>query len=317
MTRPTVHIVIVNWNTGMHLGVCIRSIEAAAAEDLRIRAVTVVDNASHDGSIDSVESAVLPLEIVRNSRNVGFAAGCNQGAGRSDADYVLFLNPDTQLRPETLSKVVRFMESDSAAGVGICGAFVVRPDGSPAISCSRFPTLRTFVGAMTGLDGRFPRLFPPHHLLPSETPTSRPVDQVIGAFFFVRGHLYTRLGGFDERFFVYFEDVDFSLRARQCGFGSYFLREAQVVHLENVSSNQVPSERLLYSLRSRLLYARLHWSRSGAWLLTGLTLVLELPARVVTAALRRDKAAVRSTLRGYLGLVSWIRRGMRPGAGMS
>ncbi len=308
----SIHVVIVNWNTGEHLDACLRSIECASTDDVRISKVTVVDNASSDGSADRVSSTVFTVEILRNAVNAGFAAACNQGARVSDADYLLFLNPDTRLRPETLSEVVRFMDAEGSSKVGICGALLLRPDGTGAISCSRFPTLRTFVCAMTGLTAVLPRFFPSHHLSPSETTSSRPVDQVIGAFFFVRSQLFILLEGFDERFFVYFEDVDFSLRARQLGFTTYFLREARVVHVENVSSTQVPAERLLYSLRSRLLYAHRHWPRRRAVFLAMLTLLVELPARLIAAVLRRDLVQARATVNGYRGLVGWMLGGMAP-----
>src|SRR5262245_57433256 len=209
----SVHIVIVNWNTGQHLKDCLASIASAGANGSALSQVTVVDNASSDRSLDGIGNLPLPLEVIRNPANVGFAAACNQGAAGSTANYVLFLNPDTRLFPDTLATVTAFMESEQAAGIGICGVQMVDGDGMPAISCARFPTFRVLLGKMTGLASIFPRLFPSHHLTPAETSVSRVVDQVIGAFYFVRRDLFAQLGGFDERYFIYFEEVDFALRA--------------------------------------------------------------------------------------------------------
>ena len=259
----------------------------------------MVDNASSDGSAAGVQDLPLPLELIRNPSNIGFAAACNQAAAGSTADYLLFLNPDTRLFPDTLAEVTRFMDSERASRIGICGVQIVGGDGRPGISCARFPTLRVLLGKITGLDRLLPRVFPSHHLSPAETMQSRLVDQVIGAFFFVRSDLFARLGGFDARYFIYFEEVDFALRARRLGALTYFLKEATAVHAGNVSSNQVLALRLYHSLRSRRLYASEHWVRWQAVVLVGVTLSVELVGRLTSAAVRRSASELRATGAGY------------------
>jgi N-acetylglucosaminyl-diphospho-decaprenol L-rhamnosyltransferase len=295
----SVHIVIVNWNTGDCLRDCLASIVRAEHPQVDIARVTVVDNDSSDDSTDGLDAVPLPLELIRNGSNLGFAAACNQGAANSTADYLLFLNPDTRLFGDTLVAVTRFMESEQAADIGICGAQIVDSDGGPGISCARFPTLRVLFGKMTGLHVVLPRVFPAHHLSAAEAQESQLVDQVIGAFFFVRRELFTALGGFDTRYFVYFEEVDFALRARRRGVRSYFLKEATVFHAANVSSDQVREKRLYHSLRSRRLYAYEHWPRWQAHLLVALTLSVELAARLTRAALRRSAEDIASTGAAY------------------
>jgi N-acetylglucosaminyl-diphospho-decaprenol L-rhamnosyltransferase len=295
----SVHIVIVNWNTGPYLRQCLESIVAADGPDVAITCVTVVDNDSTDGSAASIEDLPLPLQVIRNRRNVGFAAGCNQGAAGSLADHLLFLNPDTRLLEDTLAIVTRFMDGPRADCIGICGVQMVDETGAPAISCARFPTLRILLGKMTGLDRVAPGMFPSHHLTPAELRSSRVVDQVIGAFFLVRRDLFERLGGFDPRYFIYFEEVDFALRARRQGVLTYFLNDARVVHVANVSSGQVRDIRLYHSLRSRRLYAREHWPRHAARALVALTLTVELVARVADAARRRSASDLAATAAAY------------------
>jgi N-acetylglucosaminyl-diphospho-decaprenol L-rhamnosyltransferase len=277
----SVHIVIVNWNTGDYLRGCLASIARSRLDGVELARVIVVDNHSSDGSADGLGGIALPLEVVRNPRNVGFAAACNQGAAGSTADHLLFLNPDTRLREDTLDVVARFMDSPEAAAVGICGARIVDETGAPAHSAARFPTLRIVVGRMTGLDHVAPRAFPSHHLAVAELDRSRPVDQVIGAFFLIRRELFERLGGFDRRYFLYYEEVDLATRARRLGARSYFLHEATVTHAENVSSSRVPAGRLYHSQRSRVLYAFAHWPRSHALALLVLTFTVEPVARIV------------------------------------
>jgi N-acetylglucosaminyl-diphospho-decaprenol L-rhamnosyltransferase len=301
--RPTVDIVIVNWNTGGYLTECLRSIAGTEQHGLRISRVTVVDNASSDGSADGLEEVPLPLELVRNRANVGFAAACNQGAADSVADYLLFLNPDTRLLPDTLATVTRFMESERARDVGICGVRLLDDAGDPAVACARFPTLRVMLGKMTGLDRVMPRVFPSHHLSPVELRESRPVDQVIGAFYFVRRDLFAQLGGFDERYFIYFEEVDFALRALRHGARSYFLGEATAFHAENVSSDQIGGARLYHSLRSRLLFARKHFPPWQARAILVLTLTVELIARLVVGLARRRPSELSVTTSAYRRLV--------------
>jgi N-acetylglucosaminyl-diphospho-decaprenol L-rhamnosyltransferase len=295
----SIHIVIVNWNTGNYLRECLRSIVVASRPGVTVERVTVVDNASSDDSAARLDDFPLPLEVIRNRRNVGFAAACNQAAAGSTAAFLLFLNPDTRLFPDTLAEVARFMDSQRAARIGICGVQIVGADGRPGISCARFPTLRVLFGKITGLDRLLPRAFPSHHLSPGETMRSRLVDQVIGAFFFVRRDLFTRLGGFDPRYFIYFEEVDFALRARQLGALTYFLREATAVHAGNISSDQVRDLRLYHSLRSRRLYASKHWARWQAVVLVGVTLSVELVARLASAAVRRSASEALATGAGY------------------
>jgi GT2 family glycosyltransferase len=288
----------VNWNTGAYLRRCLESIRQSDGLDLLVDRVTVVDNASQDGSIDGLDDIELPLEIIRNSTNIGFGAACNQGAGSSRAEYVLFLNPDTTLLRSTLPVVTSFM-SAAPAEIGICGVTVAHADGSHAISCARFPTLRVLTGKLTGLDRLLPRMFPPHHLAPAETDTSCYVDQVIGAFFLVRRSLFDELNGFDGRFFLYYEEVDFSKRASSRGRRSYLLTETSVGHAENVSTAQAPVARLYHSLRSRRLYALRHWNMWQASVLLVVTLVLEFPARLVRDAARGGRLAAADVITSY------------------
>jgi hypothetical protein len=292
----SLHIVIVNWNTGGYLGRCLDAIARSRLDGVELARVTVVDNASTDGSADGLERAALPLEIVRNARNEGFGAACNQGAAGSSADYLMFLNPDTRVGDDALATAVRFMDGPASAGVGICGVRMVDEAGAPVNSAARFPTLPIVAGKVTGLDRVAPRWFPSHRLPDRELDRSRPVDQVIGAFFLIRRPLFERLGGFDARFFIYYEEVDLALRASRLGARSYFLRDATVVHAENASSRQVEAFRLYHSQRSRLRFAQAHWSRRRALALLALTFTLEPAGRLVKAALDRDPGAAGATL---------------------
>jgi N-acetylglucosaminyl-diphospho-decaprenol L-rhamnosyltransferase len=310
----SIHVVIVNWNTGTHLRECLESIARANSQRVNLVRVTVIDNNSSDGSANALDDVDLPLDVIHNRTNLGFATACNQGAAGSEADYLLFLNPDTRLFRNTLGVVSAFMDTRDADRVGICGCDVLDSSGRRHLSCARFPTLRISFGMMSGLDRFLPRLFPSHQLSPAEMPKSGKVDQVIGAFFFVRHSLFTSLGGFDTRYFIYYEEVDFAWRASQRGFHSYFVKEAKVLHAYHTSSAQVPDVRLYHSLRSRLIYAGRHWPRWQVITLGVLTFGLELPVRLVKAFLQRNRSDFSATSAAYRKLVSDL-RGKPVGAG--
>src|SRR4051794_30605194 len=119
MDRASVHVVIVNWNSGTQLRECLQSFATASSEHITLERITVVDNASSDRSCDGLErTAPLPITVIRNIENRGFAAACNQGAAGSKADYLLFLNPDTRLLPGSLELPVRYLQSPHHDMVG-------------------------------------------------------------------------------------------------------------------------------------------------------------------------------------------------------
>ncbi len=302
---PTLDIIIVNWNTGSLIRDCLKSIAQARGEGFRLERVVVVDNNSVDGSAEELEDVSdQPVSVIYNDTNRGFAAACNQGAVGTQADYLLFLNPDTRVFPDSLWSPLEFLERERNGKVGICGVRHVDDSGAFSTSCARFPTLTIFFGQMTGLSRIFPQWFPPHLMSESECRESREVDQIIGAFFLVRRTLFDALGGFDPRFFVYFEEVDFSLRARQVGYRSYYLATATAYHKGGGSSQQAKAARLFYSLRSRLLYGFKHYSFLDAFTLALLTLTVEMAARLlrrsrldVAFEVGRDVARIHSIVR--------------------
>ncbi len=296
-------LITVNWNSGPQLKECIDSV--ITHNKGKVARIIVVDNGSTDGSADNVEN--LPgVEVIRTGKNLGFAAACNIGAAAGDSPYLLFLNPDTRVEADSFSVPLSFMEHSDNAHVGICGIQLMDENGQVARTCARFPSLgRLAVGAL-GLD-KLPGLRSAAvRMAEWDHSESRAVDQVMGAFFLVRRDLFQRLGGFDERFFVYFEEVDLSFRARQAGWGSFYLAAARAFHAGGGTSRQVKAHRLFYSLRSRLLYGFKHFPRWQAWVLVGMTGVLEPVSRTVWCLARGDMAGVRHTWAAY----SMLWRGM-------
>ncbi|WP_222927547.1 glycosyltransferase family 2 protein [Biomaibacter acetigenes] len=232
-----ISIVIVNWNSGRQLYECLKSIYNAKKDGLEIDRVVVVDNASSDNSLFGLEEIDIPLKIIKNSTNRGFAAACNQGAKESNADYLLFLNPDTLLFKYSLSKPIAFMEKAENRNIGIVGIQLINENKEISRTCARFPTLGQFNSKIFGLDRLFPKLS--YFMAEWDHKSDRFVDHVIGAFFLVRRQLFEKLNGFDERFFVYLEDLDFSYRAKQLGYSSYYLTSTKAYHKGGGSSEKL------------------------------------------------------------------------------
>lgn len=291
-------VVIVNWNAGQQIAQCVTSLD-----DKTIRHIVVVDNGSVDGSADLIGDAPK-VRVIRSGLNLGFGKACNRGAHGTDADYILFLNPDATVYAGTLERVLTFMEDPGNSRVGICGVQLVDESGQVARSCARFPSARGFAVHAVGLD----RLVPSWGHFMSEWPhdATREVDQLIGAFFLVRRALFESLRGFDERFFVYFEEVDFSYRAHQAGWSSVYLADVQAFHAGGGTSNQIKARRLFYSLRSRLLYAAKHFNAGGVALVCFTTLLIEPLSRSAFALGKFSWSALKETWAGYALLWAWL-----------
>ena len=296
---PSLDIIIVNWNAGRQLRDCLESIVSVRRDGFTLGRVVVVDNASSDGSLDDLDALSLPLNIIRNSINRGFGAACNQGAALCDARYLLFLNPDTVVFENSFDVPLAFLENEASQDVGICGIQLVDEKGHVAHTCSRFPSLWRFAAQAIGLN-KIPGLRTTGMLMAEwDHFSDKLVDQVMGAFFFTRRTVFEGLKGFDERFFVYFEEVDFSLRATKLGWETVYLTGAQAFHQGGGTSRQVKATRLFYSLRSRLLYGFKHFPRWQAWLLLGQMLLVEALGRSIFSLLRGGIKDVRNTWSGY------------------
>lgn len=307
-------IVIVNWNSGSQLRACLQSMATVAIRGFSLGTVIVVDNGSSDGSAVEIDIQGLPVVWVHNRSNVGFAKACNQGAAYGRSGVILFLNPDVRLFENSLKKPLQFLAADRASAVGIVGIQLVDGQGTVARSCARFPGVRSLIAQSVGLDRILPGSFHGHFLSGWNHGQTRQVDQVMGAFFMVRRHVFEKLDGFDERFFVYYEDLDFSLRARSAGYSSWYLAEAAAYHRGCGTSDRARAERLYYFLKSRILYGSKHFGKLPGLVLMFLVLAGELPLRIIGSAVMLPADQARDTLKGAARLyrkVPEMLRGVR------
>ena len=264
-------MIIVNWNTRDLLARCLRSVQEAR-DGLSLEAL-VVDNASTDGSLEMLRESFPEVTVIANRTNVGFVRANNQALAECRGAYVLLLNSDAALLPGALEHMLGFMQDQPS--VGIVGPKIVNPDGSFQSSYMHFPSLLSELLLMTKLHRIvYTRWFPSHPPWLSEQ--RKAVDWMLGACLMVRWETLQDIGGMDETFFMYSEEVDWCWRARQAGWTIYYLPEAQVLHDGGQSSAQVPVRRRSMVYKSKYLFLRKHHSPLTARLFKGALLVTSL-----------------------------------------
>lgn len=292
--EPRLDIVIVNWNAGALLRQCIDSVFQSDEAGFRLDRVVVVDNASSDGSADGF--SFPRLTVMRLPENRGFAKGCNIGAAGSRADYLLFLNPDILLDRDTMSGAVRFMER--ARSVTASTVKLRDLDGNTQRCCARFPTPIRMLAQGLGLDRLFPKLFPPHFLTDWDHEDTRTVPQVMGAFLLIRRPAFERLGGFDERFFVYYEDVDLCRRIALDGGRCVHNAAATARHVGGGTTNRIKARRQFLGAQSRIRYARKYFGWPAATMLTFAGMLLDPLARVARGVAQGSASQIVDAIRG-------------------
>jgi len=301
-------VVVVNWNSGTQLRECLDSMRDS--EVSAVGEVVVIDNLSSDGSLALVEGR-SGVRVIRAQENMGFAAACNLAVKQCRGDLFLFLNPDAVANPQALSACVNSLTSEDCRKIGVVGVQLFDASGYVSRSCARFPTPWRYLAQSFGLDKIFPYLGV--SMADWDHSESRQVDHVIGAFYMVRREVFEALHGFDERFFLYLEDLDFSLRAHQAGWQSVYLADVQAFHAGGGTSKQIKARRLFYALRSRMLYAFKHFSLLGALLVCSAILVVEPFTRSALAVCTGSWTSLRETWSAYRMLLLWLPRWMFKG----
>lgn len=290
----TTDIVIVNWNAGSQLRECIESILEHESEET-LGALIVVDNASRDHSADFARDnlRVILLEL---GNNLGFGKACNLGAARGGSDYILFLNPDTRFLQPTLGTVQRFMEAPENEQVAVCGVKLVGEAGQTAKHCTRQPGAFRFFSISTGIPQACPKLFRPLELTEFDHEHDAHVPHVMGAFYHVRRKVFEQVGGFDERFFVYYEDLDLSRRILAAGYLIQYVASLYIFHRTAGTSHAAKAKALSYLLEARLVFAEKHFNLLGRGLITLGVYCLDPLRRVLQRAITRSGPTQGETL---------------------
>ncbi len=253
-----VSIVIVSYNSQRVLKPCLESLErqtfSGKAE------VIIVDNASHDGTPEMIERDFPWVKLVAGKENVGFSRGVNLGIREASMRYLLVLNPDTVVRENSVERLVRFMEEHEDAG--IVGPKLVFPDETLQYSCRRFYTWKVLLLRRTFLGKLFKnsKAVSEHLMLDYDHATTREVDWILGACMLVRREAIESVGLMDERFFLYFEDVDWCYRMNQKGWKVYYYPEAVVIHAHARESAQSVLNRSFISHLASLIRYYEKWN---------------------------------------------------------
>lgn len=250
---------IVNWNAREDLRQALRSLfEHAPTFPFE---VLVLDNASQDGSVQIVEKEFPQVRLLVSERNLGFARGHNLLARHARGRYLLLLNPDTVVMRDTLTKLIRFAEAHPEAG--IIGPKLLNPDGSLQYSCRRFPNPIAAIFRNTPLGRLFPnnRYTRDYLMLDWDHNSIREVDWVSGAAMLVRREVYQQLGGFDEQFFMYVEDVDLCYRAWQAGWKVLYYPDAIIIHAIGRSTDLVANKMIIAFHQSMYKFYKKHYAR--------------------------------------------------------
>ena len=263
---PTVGVAIVSYNTRELLHACLDSLRACK---LPLR-VVVVDNGSRDDSPHMVRSCFAEVELIEAGANLGFAGGTNRGLQALMAaerpDYLLMLNSDTEVCAGAIEALVAFLEAHPR--VGAVGPRLLNPDRTTQPAAFRFPTL-----AMTAID-----LFPPGEVLPgrlygswwhgryAEEQYDEPfaIDHPLGACILTRPAVLEEVGLLDEGYFMYSEEVDWSLRVRRAGWAIWQVPQARVVHVGGASTRQLRARMLVALYTSRLRFFRRNYGERAA-----------------------------------------------------
>ncbi len=291
-----IDIVIVNWNSSDYLKKCINSVFTISNEKL-IGTVFTIDNNSSDSSLESITN-YDKMVIIRNRENRGFSKACNQGFKLCTSPYVLLLNPDAQLLEKTLQNCIDLMQKRNE--IDILGCQLINEQGKVTISCSRFPTPKGIFFDSMGLSKIAPSIFKPGILMTDfNHMKSQFVDQVMGAFMFMRRSIFEKSGYFDEQFFVYFEEVDFSKRISQLGGKSYFNAHIKAIHSGGGTTNSVKAFRLFLYLRSRLQYAKKHFNSAGYYSVWFCTFFIEPVTRPLFLLLKGETQEITEIYKGY------------------
>lgn len=275
--------VIVSYNVRELLLRCIASLKTDGVKE-----IVVVDNASHDGSADAVRDHEPDVDLVRLDVNVGFGGGANRGAARTDAPYLLLVNPDVIVEPGSTQALVDALERDP--GLGIVSSRIETPDGEVYPSARAFPNLIDAAGHaflhFLWPNNRFSRRY---RMLDWDRASARDVDWVAGTHLLVRRSAWDAVGGFDEAYFMYMEDVDLCWRMRTLGWRTGYEPAARVTHEIGRSTDQTPYRMILAHHRSMLTFA---W-RSGGILQRAL-----VPLMAVALAVRTVLAWIQRAARG-------------------
>ena len=258
---------IVHYQTPDLLDRCLRALRASGQANAL--EVFVIDNASAAFDVDACRLAFPGVQVIENRSNLGFAVASNQGLRLATGRYLLLLNPDARVEPDTIPVMRDYM--DAHPDVGCATARVELPDGSLDLACRRlFPTPERSFYRMTMLSRAFPhsRRFGQYNLTYLDESVETEIDQPCGAFMMVRSEIRDTIGLLDERYFMYGEDTDWAYRMKQAGWRIMYVPSTTVHHDKRAASRKYRSRTIGYFYDAMRLFYDTHYRQVYPWWVT-------------------------------------------------
>jgi O-antigen biosynthesis protein len=232
--RACVSVIIVTYESRPYVAACLNSLQNTAREWLAD--CQVIDNASNDGVVEFVKRDFHWVGVTAGTENLGYGRAINRAASKATGDYLLILNPDTVVRPDAVGSLAWFLEHRPKAAA--CGPKITFSNGTFQVSARRgFPTPLNALGYLSGLDRVFPHSralagYCRRGLSPDLEVTT---DSLSGACMMIRRESFLRVGGFDEDYFLFGEDIDLCWKLRQAGEEIWYVPSAELVHVKGAS----------------------------------------------------------------------------------
>jgi len=285
MMQSTVRVIIVSWNAKADLNACLASISDSTSDPQRVE-IVVVDNASSDGSPDMVRREFPSVDLRETGANLGFSGGNNFALADNTCDYVFLLNSDATLPKGGLDTLLAW--ADTTPDAGLIGPKVINPDGTLQFSCRRWPTPQAGLFRNVYIGKLFPQNQPAADYLMRDFDHASPldVDWLSGCAMLMRRACLEQVGPLDDKtFFMYCEDMDWSLRVHDAGWRVVYAPVMEVTHKIGGSSDQVAERMIVEHSRAMVRFWRKHQtffaSRTPAWVTA-----LVLPWAILRAAVR-------------------------------
>ena len=291
-------VVIVNWNSGGLVKQCVESILNSNFSNCQLNQVIVVDNDSKDSSADILNNDSR-LVVIKNKNNLGFGKACNIGSKICGGDYIIFINPDVIVNNDTFNSLFSYVNSNGENNIGVYGIQLEYSNGTIQNSCARFPTFYKILTRTIGID-KLNSFFKSYRMTDFDHMKNREVDHVMGAFYVIKRDIFNKLKGFDEDYFVYFEDIDLSKRVNNLGFKSQYISNSKAIHIGCGTTENIKGLRYYYNVYGRLIYAKKHLNYLSFFFLYLTAISIEINIRIFMLILKGNFYDIKELLSGYL-----------------
>lgn len=290
-------LIIVNYYCESLVLDCITSINNStiASKGKDYFEIIVVDNGSNSNVLK--ENQGDEFKLIINKENKGFGAACNLGFKLSKSKYILFLNPDTKVFKNTISNSIEFMESNQ--NVTVLGSQQLNENGEVLKTCTTKLTLKKYIIKSLYLNKIFPKRFKSHEMTYWKHLDSRLVDHVMGSFYMIKSEDFIKMNGFDEDYFVYYEDLDLSTRIIKNGGDICYNSDIKIYHETGGASKNFKPHRLFYSLDSMIYYGKKHFLKYEYYLLIVFILFVEPILRLGFALLKFNFKEMKQVVMAY------------------